>query len=87
MSRLTEIQNQYQSYIAACEVAKKSHPGDVEVVYKNGFNGGSDDGIFIYRPHENHIVIYPRRCVISEKCAIYASDVPALIKALRDFFE
>jgi hypothetical protein len=89
MSRLTEIQNQYQEYVLASELARQTNPGEVEVVYKesgnlSGKNG--TDGIFTYIPRENRIVIRPRRDSASA-VPIDADDVPALIKALREFFE
>jgi hypothetical protein len=88
MSRLTEIQKQYQDYVAAKEVIEKTNPGEkVEVVYKDGFNGGSDDGFFIYLPGKNQIVIQPMRCMYDKFIRINADEVPALIKALREFFE
>jgi hypothetical protein len=88
MSRLTEIQDQYQSYIATMKEAEKINPGEkVEVVYKDGLNGGSDEGLFIYHPGRNQIVIQPRRCMYGESVCINVDDAPALIKALREFFE
>jgi ABC-type tungstate transport system permease subunit len=89
MSKLTEIQNQYQGYVAACEAVAKTNPGDVEVVYKGHDDpfDTRDDGIFIYHPDKNQIVIHPRRCMYNEFVHINADDVPALIKALREFFE
>jgi hypothetical protein len=89
MSKLTEIRNQYQGYVAAIEAVKKTNPGDVEVVYKGHDDPIDirDDGIFIYRPGENQIVIRPRRCMDDNYVHINANDVPALIKALREFFE
>jgi hypothetical protein len=89
MSRLTELKNQYQGYVAASEAVKKTNPGNVEVVYKGHDDPIDirDDGIFIYRPGENQIVIYPRRCMGNNCACINADDVPALIKALREFIE
>ncbi|MDR1318279.1 MAG: hypothetical protein LBJ90_01525 [Treponema sp.] len=89
MSKLTEIQNQYQGYVAASKAVLKTNPGDVEVVYKghDDLIDIRDDGIFIYCPGENQIVIRPRRCMSDNCVRINADDIPALIKALREFFE
>jgi hypothetical protein len=88
MSRLTEIQNQYQGYIAAVEAARKTNPGDVvEVVYKESrYLSNCDDGFFTYIPRTNEIIIRPGRGT-NAAVSINADDVPALIKALREFFE
>jgi hypothetical protein len=89
-SRLTEIRNQYQGYIAAREAVEKTNPGTVKVVYKEDdpeaqYPEGID-GFFIYDPRENKITIHPKSCSI-DCVKIDADDVPALIKALREFFE
>jgi hypothetical protein len=90
MSRYTEIQNQYEDFVAAKEAADAIKPGTVEVVYKKG-EGDFDrfDGLFIYDPEKNNVLITPERGLyIGGRCAcINAKDIPALIKALRDFFE
>jgi hypothetical protein len=86
MSKLAEIQNQYQGYVAAIEAVAKTNPGEVEVVYKKG-NEPHDDGIFIYYPEKEKIKITPRRCNSTDYVFINIDDVPALIKALREFFE
>jgi hypothetical protein len=88
MSRLTEIQNQYQGYVAASEAALKINPGNVEVVYKGQDDSydNRDDGIFIYYPRENQIVIRSRRCMATS-ISIAVNDMPVLIKALREFTE
>jgi hypothetical protein len=88
MSRLTEIQNQYQGYAAASKAVEKTNPGEkVEVVYKGDHNDRSNDGFFIYYPGRNQITIQPNRHRYDEIARINADDVPALIKALREFFE
>jgi hypothetical protein len=88
MSKLTEIQNQYQGYRADIAAAIATDPGDVEVVYKRGGDpsNGDADGIFVYVSREDKIVIRPSRASASA-ASIDANDVPALIKALREFFE
>jgi hypothetical protein len=85
MSRLTEVQKQYQGYVAAREAVKKTDPGTVEVVYKSG--GRTEDGVFIYDPRENKITVRPKRYMYENYINIDVTDVPALIKALREFFE
>jgi hypothetical protein len=88
MSRFTEIQNQYQGYVAASKAVEKTRPGRVEAVYKeSNDNNSGNDGIFVYYPETDIIEIAPRRCMGSDFVHIKADDVPALIKALREFFE
>jgi hypothetical protein len=88
MSKLTEIQKQYQGYVAASEAVAKTNPGDVEVVYKQYDDPfDSRNGIFIYHSSMNQITIKPRRGTYNESVRINANDIPALIKALREFFE
>jgi hypothetical protein len=91
MSRLTEIQNQYQGFVAAYKAAEETRPNPIEVIYKeaaclNGSLVKDTEGYFLYNPKENQIEIVPIR---EEGRRIYlnADDVPALIKALREFFE
>jgi hypothetical protein len=90
MSKHTEIQNQYQGFVAAQEAVAKTNPGKIEVVYKKG-EGDFDrfDGLFIYDPEKNNVLIAPERGPYAEiPCVcINAKDIPAFIKALRDFFE
>jgi hypothetical protein len=88
MSKHTEIQNQYQGFVAAQEAVAKTNPGKIEVVFKKG-EGDRFDGLFIYDPEKNNVLIAPERGPYAEnRCVcINAKDIPALIKALRDFFE
>jgi hypothetical protein len=81
------IQNQYQDYVAAKDVAEKIDPGNKEVVYKSDGNNSAEDGLFIYSSKEDHIKIMPRRCIVSDYVCVSAKDIPALIKALREFVE
>jgi hypothetical protein len=85
MSKLTEIQDRYRGYLAASEAVKKTNPGKVEVVYKK--EAYCEEGVFVYWPGDNDILIYPRRGDNNNRIRINADDVPALIKALREFFE
>jgi hypothetical protein len=88
MSKHTEIQNQYKGFVAAQEAVAKTNPGKVEVVYKKGEGDFARfDGLFIYDPTENKIVIRPERTFSNECVCVDAEDIPALITALRDFFE
>jgi hypothetical protein len=86
MSKLTEIQKQYRGYVAAKEAVQKTDPGDVEMVYKND-SVRSHDGLFIYSSKEDRIKLVPRRCDTGDYVYINAGDIPALIKALREFSE
>jgi hypothetical protein len=86
MSRLTELKNQYEGYVAASEAVKKTDPGIVEVVYCNCANRDGE-GFFRYYPEKNNIEIIPHRSYGRDSVRINANDVPALIKALREFFE
>jgi hypothetical protein len=86
MSKLTEIQNQYQGYVAASEAVKKTDPGNVEVVYKERGNP-SYNGIFIYYPQEDKIEILPERWRTGSGISLGVNEAFALIKALREFFE
>jgi hypothetical protein len=86
MKKLTEMQKQYQGYAAAIESVKKTDPGDVEVVYKEAGYAG-DEGIFIYNSREDRVEIKPRRGSTSDYVWIEAGDLPALVKALREFIE
>jgi hypothetical protein len=85
MSRFTELKNQRQAYVTISEMAKKFDPEEVEVVYKHDGNR-DNDGRFIYSPRGNDIAIIPQRWNGS-RVSIDADEVPALIKALREFFE
>jgi hypothetical protein len=87
MSRLQEIQNQYQGYVAARNVVEKTDPKDVEVVYKSHGNYSADESLFIYSSKEDHIKIKPRRGNVSNYICIETKDIPPLIKALREFVE
>jgi hypothetical protein len=84
MSRFTEIQNQYQGYVAAKEAVKKTDPGIAGVVDKK--DGGSRDGAFYYDPGKDIITIFPNGHYASS-INISSGDMPAFIKALREFFE
>jgi hypothetical protein len=87
MSKHTEIQNQYKGFVAAEQAAKEMNPGEVEVVYKSDeTNNHGYDGLFIYNPEKDLITIKPLRQGCDHIC-IHADDIPALIKALREFFE
>jgi hypothetical protein len=86
MSKLTAIQNQYQGYVAASEAIAKINPGEVEVIYKKG-NDRSDDGFFTYHPQKDRISLCPFRGSIREYVSINVNDIPALIRALREFTE
>jgi hypothetical protein len=86
MSRLDEIQKRYQGYVAAREAVKKTDPGEVKVVYKENEDGNrANDGIFVYHPESKLIAIYSRRN--GNFISIKADDLPALVKALREFIE
>jgi L-amino acid N-acyltransferase YncA len=86
MSKLTEIQKQYRGYIAAKEAGENTKPKTVEVVYKEAENH-QHDGVFIYDASENQIEIFPHRCSCRNSVQIDSNDLPALVKALREFIE
>jgi hypothetical protein len=90
MSRLTKIRDQYQGYVAAREAVEKTAPGAVEVVYKEGDPEMQDkavlEGFFIYSPSRNKITIHPTRRAAAY-IEIDVDDIPALVKALREFIE
>jgi ATP-dependent RNA circularization protein (DNA/RNA ligase family) len=79
MSKLTEIQNQYQGYVAAAEAVRKTNPGTVRVNYTED----GSDGYFIYDPKENKIVVY----YLYSSMTLDPKNIPDLIKALREFIE
>jgi hypothetical protein len=88
MSRFTEIQKQYQGYVAAKEAVERTHPEKWEAVYKNGQDGHSGfDGIIIYDPNKNIIIIRPQRFNTTSGIEINPEDIPALIEALRELVE
>jgi hypothetical protein len=87
MSKLDDLQKQYQGYVAASEAVKKTDPGEVEVVYKND-SVRTYDGFFVYSSEKDNIKIVPQRyCENSDYVYIDADDLPALVKALREFIE
>jgi hypothetical protein len=80
------MQEQYRNYITAKREIEKAHPGMAEMVYKTEGGSNVNDGFFVYSPESNQIAIHPKRCLASS-ANIAVEDVPALIKALREFFE
>ncbi|GMO39920.1 MAG: hypothetical protein Pg6C_00600 [Treponemataceae bacterium] len=85
MSKHTEIQNQYKGYVAALEAVKKTNPHNVGVVYRER-TVDRNEGIFVYDPEKDIVRIMP--CGKNgEDVSIESADIPALIKALREFFE
>jgi hypothetical protein len=88
MSKLTEIQTQYQGYVAAKEAVEMTRPEEVEVVYKNDENGDPRyNGIVVYDPRNNTVIIRSQCFNITSGINIKPEDIPALIKALREFIE
>jgi hypothetical protein len=92
MSKLTEIQNQYQGYTAAHKAVEQTKPDMIEVIYKEGkdFNGAPykrTEGYFLYDPIDDGIKIVPVRDNPSDCIRIKSEDAIALVKALRKFFE
>jgi hypothetical protein len=75
MSKFTEVQNQYQGYLAAIEAAEKAKPVSMAETYESGS--------FVYDPDVDRITIYYQK----NQLTFNAEDMPALIKALRDFFD
>jgi hypothetical protein len=85
MSKCAEIQDQYRSFAAAREAVAKTNPGKVSVIYKERTDN-CHEGLFIYDPEENTLRIIPNGRNNAD-VYIKAADIPAFIKALRDFFE
>jgi hypothetical protein len=85
MSRHSEIKDQYAGYAAALEAVKKTNPGKVSVVYKEKTDNRYE-GLFIYDSENETIRIMPRGRN-NDYVDIEAAGIPALIKALREFFE
>jgi hypothetical protein len=86
MSKLKEMQEQYQGYVAARDAVDKIKP-KVEVVYKKHHENCDYDGVFVYEPENDRIVIRPARGDYRNWVHISSEDVPALIKALQEFIE
>jgi hypothetical protein len=88
MSEHHEIQKSRDAYLAAREAAERIRPSPVEVVYKKGACPVLD-GLFIYDPETGSVLIARARGNRAKPDGINidAEDIPALIRALRDFFE
>jgi archaellum component FlaF (FlaF/FlaG flagellin family) len=89
MSKFTDIQDQYKCYVVAKSAVEKTKPNIEKVVYANHETvnlNSTDNGFFIYYPEKGCIELASTG-KYSSGIAIAIEDIPALIKALRDFFE